>query len=187
MMSSSKRTYPTEPTSVFDTNVSKDSTYCQKVHFETQCLEVLWFNTCAMVTFFRCTILYNDEYCCDKGVSPNHVSSQTLVLDPFPTLKWPLAKNSSFTLIIPFQNGESLGFAWTSGKVFWIKYLLCKNSCQTPSLSNLKSHLLNKHLFLSSNTSIPRPPWSFGLQTIFYFVSLYFRLASSLCQKKRDL
>jgi hypothetical protein len=47
--------------------------------------------------------------------------------------------------------------------------------------------LLNKHLFLIYRTSIPKPPWSFGRQTMFHFVSRYFLLLSSDCQKNLDL
>jgi hypothetical protein len=53
-------------------------------------------------------------------------------------------------------------------------------------VSNLNSHLLSKYLFFNSSTSIPRSPWSFGLYIIFHFVSLYFFLVSSDCQKNLD-
>jgi hypothetical protein len=38
----------------------------------------------------------------------------------------------------------------------------------------LNNHLLSKHLFLISRTSIPRPPWSLGRQMMFHLVGLYF-------------
>jgi hypothetical protein len=110
------------------------------------------------------------------------------VFIPFPIWKKPLLKNSSFTRIRPFQKDESVGFACTADKVLCLKYLLRSSSCHTPSsLSNLKSHLLSKHLFLSSRTSTPKPPWSLGRQTIFHFVRRYFFLFSSDCQKNLDL
>ena len=55
------------------------------------------------------------------------------------------------------------------------------------SVSNLYNHLLIRHLFLISKFSIPRPPWSLGRQRISHRARWYFLLASSDCQKKRDL
>jgi hypothetical protein len=52
-------------------------------------------------------------YCCARGISPIQTSFQNLVLLPSPTVKEPRLKNSSFTLIRPFQNGESVGLAAT--------------------------------------------------------------------------
>src|SRR3954469_22169538 len=54
------------------------------------------------------------------------------------------------------------------------------------SEESFHSHLLRRHLFLTSRFSIPRPPWSFGLQMISHLASRYFLLSSSPCQKKRD-
>ena len=71
------------------------------------------WNTSCTTTFLFCAMLYNDGYCWLSGVSPNHVSSQNLVLLPSPILKEPLLKNYSFTLISPFQKGESVGLTST--------------------------------------------------------------------------
>jgi hypothetical protein len=97
-------------------------------------------------------------------------------------------KKSSFTLIRPFQNGESMGFMVTSAKHLECRYLFHNSSCHTPSsFKSLKSHLLRRHLFFKSNTSIPSPPWSLGWQIMFHLASLYFLLCQSLCQKNHDL
>jgi hypothetical protein len=63
----------------------------------------LRLKTFATETCFCYTMLYREGYCCDRGLFPNHVSSQNLVPIPFPTLKEPLIKNSSFTFINSFQ------------------------------------------------------------------------------------
>jgi hypothetical protein len=55
------------------------------------------------------------------------------------------------------KNG-SLGLAITCDSVLFWRYLLRSNSHHTPSsLKILNNHLLNKHLFLISNTFTPRP------------------------------
>jgi hypothetical protein len=52
------------------------------------------------------------------------------------------------------------------------RYLLCSSSCHTPSwLINLSNHLLRRHKFLISRTSIHKPPWSLGRQITFHFVN----------------
>jgi hypothetical protein len=114
-------------------------------------------------------------------------SSQNLILDPSPRMKEPLAKKFSLAFMRPFQKGESIGLLVTWDKVLECKYLLWMICCQTTfSLISLKSHLLNKHLFFNSRTSIPKPPWSFGLQIKFHFVRRYFFLWPSHCQKNQD-
>ena len=55
------------------------------------------------------------------------------------------------------------------------------------SVSNLYNHFLIIHLFLIFKFSIPSPPWSLGRQRISHRARQYFLLASSDCQKKRDL
>jgi hypothetical protein len=61
---------------------------------------------------------------------PNHVFKK------FPRVKVPLLKKSTLTCIWLLQNGDWIGFAWREDKfLFW--YLLCSNSCDTPS--SLKS------------------------------------------------
>ena len=124
-----------------------------------------------------------------RGVPPNHVSSQNLVDIPLPTKNLTLRKNISFVLISPFQNGESVGLMVARASVFECKYLLRSIWDHMPSgsVSNLYNHLLIRHLFLISNFSIPRPPWSLGRQRISHRARRYFLLASSDCQKKRDL
>jgi hypothetical protein len=65
----------------------------------------------------------------------------------------------------PFQKGESVGLTSTWDKVWFFTYLLYNSCCHVPSSdSSFKNHLLSKHLFFSSRTSIPKPPWSLGWQ-----------------------
>jgi hypothetical protein len=61
--------------------------------------------------------LYN---CLARGRSPNHTSSKNRVFFMIPYLKEPLEKNSSFTPMRPFQNGESVGLVVTCDKVFFL-------------------------------------------------------------------
>jgi hypothetical protein len=87
-------------------------------------------------------------------------------------LKEPLLKKSFLTRISPFQKGKSVDFSCTCNNVLSLTYLLCNSSCHNPSsVRSLKSHLLSKHLFFSSRTSKPKPPWSFGLHIILHFVA----------------
>ena len=95
---------------------------------------------------------------------------------------------SSFTLIRPAQNWESLGFLVTCVRDLEPRYLLRKNHYQmSSSLVSLNSHLFKRHLFGISKFIIPRPPWSRGLHIILHFKSLYFLLCPSPCQKNLDL
>jgi hypothetical protein len=104
---------------------------------------------------------------------PSQVSSENRV--PSPTTKEPCLRKVSLWCINPFQKGESVGLAWTSAIVFVFKYLLHSSSYHIPSsLMILNNHLLKRQLFLTSRTSMPKPPWSFDRQTMFHFVSLYF-------------
>jgi hypothetical protein len=74
------------------------------------------------------------------------MSSQKRTCWPFPIVNEPREKKSSFTPMSPFQKGESVGFVVTCDKVLFLRYLLCKSSCQTPSsLRSLYNHLLNNY------------------------------------------
>jgi hypothetical protein len=133
-------------------------------------------------------MLYREGYCCVRGLSPSQRSSQNRVSRPFPILKEPIEKKTSFTFIRPFQKGESVVLTWTWDRVLECKYLLCSNSCHiTFSFKSFNNHFLSKHLFLISKTSTPSPPWSLGRHMMSYLVSLYFLLCPSLCQKNLDL
>src|SRR4051812_36719483 len=73
--------------------------------------------------------------------------------------KNPVEKKNPLTSINPFQKGESVGLAWTCESILPRRYLLCNSSCHTSfSFRSLNSHLLSKHLFVISSTSMPRPP-----------------------------
>jgi hypothetical protein len=136
----------------------------------------VWDNTSDSVTSLVLTMLYKFGYWNANGVSPSQTSFQNRVLVLAPTTKEPRWKKSSFTPIRRVSMWVWLAFA----RVF-----CC---CHTSSLDkSLNSHLLSKQLFLSSSTSIPRPPWSLGRQIMFHFVKRYFFFRSSLYQKKRDL
>ena len=103
--------------------------------------EILTGGACAktepIVTSYLWTILYNEGYWLDKGVSPNQLSSQKHILSPLPTKKDPRFKNSSFTFTSPFQKGESVGQARTCVNDLECKYLLQMSSCHTPSPDNI--------------------------------------------------
>ena len=136
----------------------------------------------------RWTIRYKVGYCIANGVSPSQVSSQKRVSFQSPTINFVLLKKDALTLISPFQNGESVGLTVTRDKVLDCRYLLRRICAHVASVStdNLYNHLLRRHLFLTSRFSIPRPPWSFGLQMISHLASRYFLFSSSLCQKNLD-
>jgi hypothetical protein len=55
-------------------------------------------HTWATVTFLWWAMLYRDGYSSAKGFSPSQVSSQNLVLSPFPTTKDPRCKHQRYTL-----------------------------------------------------------------------------------------
>jgi hypothetical protein len=55
------------------------------------------------------------------------------VLMPLLTTNEPRLKKSSLTFINPCQKGESCGCTITWDKVLLLTYLLCNNSCHTPS------------------------------------------------------
>ena len=120
-----------------------------------------------------------------KGVSPSQVSSQKRVLASLPITTFVLLNKDCLTFISPFQKGESVGLTVTWDKDFVCRYLLRRIWAHMASVSkeSFHSHLLRRHLFLTSRFSIPRPPWSFGLQMISHFASLYFLFRSSPCQK----
>src|SRR4051812_36284120 len=99
-----------------------------------------------------------------KGVSPSQVSSQKRVVAPFPITNFVLLNIDCLTFISPFQKGESIGLTVTWDNVLVWRYLLrriCAHMASVPEES-FHSHLLRRHLFLTSRFSIPRPPWSFG-------------------------
>ena len=104
-------------------------------------------------------IRYRVGYCNANGVSPSQVSSQKRVSLPSPTINFVLLKKAVLTLISPFQNGESVGRIVTCDKVLDCKYLLRSICAQVASVptDNLSSHLLSRHLFLTSRFSIPNP------------------------------
>jgi hypothetical protein len=141
-------------------------------------------NLWATVWSLCCTILYNEGYWAANGLSPNHVSSQNLILDPSPKIKEPLEKKSSFTCIRPFQKGESFDFTLTRDKVF---ELLC-SSVAIPyfHLSAWINICSTSICFLTRAHQSPNRPWSLGRQIKFHFVSMYFFLCQSLCQKTRE-
>jgi hypothetical protein len=117
-------------------------------------------------------------------VAPSHVSHQNLICLLSCMLKFPILRNYSLTFIKPLQNWESPDFLITCVIALDPKYLFFISCFYAPSeLIKLKSHLLRRHLFCSSWFSTPSPPWSFGLQIIPYFASLYFFLWLSPCQK----
>jgi hypothetical protein len=62
----------------------------------------VWARTSATRTFFRCTMLYKNGYCCAREVSPNQISSQNHTKQPSPTLKEPLLKKIIFYTHDPF-------------------------------------------------------------------------------------
>jgi hypothetical protein len=74
---------------------------------------------------------YIEGYLSAKDLFPSHVSSQSHVPSPLPTVNDPLVKKSSFAFIKPFQKGETSGLTETSIKEFECKYLFYKNSCHT--------------------------------------------------------
>ena len=110
------------------------------------------------VSCFLWTMLNKEGYLSFSGWLPNHLSSQNLIWEPFPTLKDPTFKNWSFTFMSPFQNCESVAFFVTSPKVLFLRYLFLNSDCQIPSsLYSLNNHLLSRHLFCKSKFCIPSP------------------------------
>ena len=91
-----------------------------------------------------------DGYWSDKVVSPNQ-ETQNRVLNPSP-MRTSLDWKTIFSIPWVPSKKESL-WAWLILEIE-CKYWLCSNFCHTPS--SLIS-LNNKHLFLISNTSIPKP------------------------------
>jgi hypothetical protein len=111
------------------------------------------------------------------------VSIQKWVCDLSFTLNEPKDIKLSLTFISPFKKWESVGLLVQLPRVLSFIYLFLNNSCHKPSSSsNLKSHLLNRHLFYKSKLCMPKPPCVFGWHIISHLVNLYFRLWWSLCQ-----
>ena len=97
----------------------------------------------------------------------------------FPSLisKDPQTKTSSLIFINPLQKWESFGLAWTCDRDFVLKYLFRSKDCHVPSLfSKFTIHLLKRHLFWTSRSMTPRPPWSFGRQRMSHLAKWYFFL-----------
>jgi hypothetical protein len=86
---------------------------------------------------------------------------------PFPILKEPQEKKSCLSFITPFQKDEPVRLAYKCASILEWRYLLCINYCHTPSsFKRLNNQLPSKHLFLITNTSTPRPPWSLGEKNV---------------------
>jgi hypothetical protein len=131
---------------------------------------------------------YDEQFCIEMDIPRLGACPQakyplkTLYLAHYQQKMNPVLRTHPSHSLIPSKR-VNRGFAVTWEMVR--KYLLCKSSCHTPSsMKSLNSHMLSKLLFLNSNTSTPRPPWSLGRQIIFH--NLYFFLCSSLCQKNRE-
>jgi len=151
-------------------------------------LTVPWITPFLQKHFFFLTMLYSAGKIDFSGCDLIHESSQNRTWDPSPRSNLPSERNSPLTFMRLAQNWESPGMYWTYVKVLSLIYLFLSICCQTPSpLIHLKSHLLRRHLLETSKFKTPNPPWSFGVQTTFHLVNLYFFLWSSLCQKNSDL
>jgi hypothetical protein len=59
-------------------------------------------------------MLYREVgYCCARGISPSKISSQNLVVKPFPTLNEPLVKKSLVLPSLDLSRIEFVGLAST--------------------------------------------------------------------------
>jgi hypothetical protein len=116
-------------------------------------------NTFTTKTFFCCTMLYNNGYCCVKDISPSHISSQKAHDQSISYLKKTSLKEIILDSHKSFPKRWISRFCLSLRQSFIARYLVCNICCHMTSYeSNLKSHLLIKHLFFSSSTSMPRPP-----------------------------
>jgi hypothetical protein len=164
------------------------TTSCHACKLPTRDLSGVVKNTVLTEALFFLTILYRARKRDFNGHGLIHASSQNHTWDPSPRSNLPNDRNSSLTFMRPAQNWESPGKYCTCVKLLSLKYLFLSNCCQTrSSLSNLKSHLLRRHLLCTPRFRTPNPLWSFDVQTTSHVVDLYFFLCSSFYQKKHDL
>ena len=137
--------------------------------------------TLATEACFLLSILNNEENLVLSGWLSSQVSIQKRVCEPSLTLNDPNPMKVSLTFIRPFQKWESVGFLEQLPMVLCFRYLFRKRYCHNPSsFINLKSHLLNKHLFCTSKFCMPRPSCILGWHKIFHLANLYFRLCYKL-------
>ena len=127
-------------------------------------------------TFFCCTILKRDGYCMASGISPSQVSSQNRVSRPLPGTKDPLEKKSFLVAIMPFQNGESVGFGFTCSRVLPHRYLLLNSSCHTPNFSLFYKAICLVNICILYQVIQYLIHWSLGRHKIFHLVRWYFIL-----------
>ena len=92
-----------------------------------------------------------------------------------------LQRNDPLISISPNQNWESPGCFVTCAKVFLLRYFLFRKVCQMPSsFKILNNHLLNKLIFWTSKSVIPRKQTLLGSLKMLHLVRL-FLLCSSHC------
>jgi hypothetical protein len=110
-----------------------------------------------------------------SGLLLTYLSSQNLTCKLSPAWNDPHLKNLFFIFISPEQKWGSPGLLMTCDRDFNPKYLFFSICFQvSSSFSRLNNHLLTRATFLVARSTTPRPPNSFGWQTMFHLVSLYF-------------
>jgi hypothetical protein len=130
-------------------------------------------NTWASVLPLWRTIAYKDGYYSWSVAVPNHLSSQNRISDPSLIKNDPWLKKYFFVAINLAQKCESPGFHRTYDNALDLTYFCLSIVCQIPSsVSNLKSHLPSRAVFLTSRSWIPSPSWSLGVQTTLHLSSL---------------
>lgn len=98
-----------------------------------------------------------------------------------------MSADRSLTFLGPYQKCESLGPQLVADSGWFTRYLLCNISCQSPSeFSSFHNLFINKHLFITYKSKIPKPPQPFGMQIVGQFTIWYLLFSCDSCQTILD-